>query len=204
MIRLISLHANYFQRKVLFTVIALFFTSALFAQTELTTAYNSTYSGRNVAFTLSKTYKKKHEFGAGIRYNIKMRTMPDDQQHIYYKRLYPSTSGQHWGAEAFYHNHILKHWEHVKPFFFYDVQVAYSTTRNVFPDGDVHRHGPFTWFEQCIGLGFKVDLPQNFFISQKLGFGGTLIFGEDEELLKEKASWGFGGLINVGIGYQFN
>jgi hypothetical protein len=49
----------------------------------------------------------------------------------------------------------------------------------------------------------KVDLPKNLFFTQKIGAGGMLVFGSDEILLKEKASWDFGGILNVGIGYRF-
>lgn len=181
----------------------LFAYSSLFAQTEISTQFNSTASGRNVSVLFSKT-KNNHEFGGGIRYNIGKLTMPDDQGKLYYKRLYPSTFGQQFGLQTFYHYHMLKNWEHLKPFLFFDLQGTYSTTRNrYFNQSEAIRYGPFTWLEQYIGIGFKVDLPNNLFITQKIGGGGMLIFGEDETLLKEKAAWEFGGLLNFGIGYRF-
>ena len=188
--------------KPIFLFFTLLIASSLSAQIELITAFNSTFSGRNVALTISKT-NNKHEFGGGIRYNIGMLAMPDDQGNLYYKRLYPSTFGQHFGVQGFYHHHILNHWEHIKPFVFYDVQAAYSTTRNndCYRENTV-RFGPFTWIEQTVGVGFKVDLANQFFISQKIGIGGGLILGTDEQLLKTSAAWEFGGLINVGIGYR--
>ena len=190
--------------KTLLSFFALLIAASLSAQVELTAAFNSTCSGRNVALTISKTNNNKHEFGAGLRYNIGMLAMPDDQGNLYYKRLYPSTFGQHIGVQGFYHNHILNQWEHIKPFLFYDVQAAYSTTRNnYYYLENAVRFGPFTWVEQTIGFGFKVDLPGQFFISQKIGVGGCLVFGSDEQLLKTSTEWEFGGLINVGIGYRF-
>ena len=189
--------------KTIFLFFTLLIASSLSAQVELTTAFNSTLSGRNVALTISKT-NDKHEFGGGIRYNIGMLAMPDDQGNLYYKRLYPSTFGQHFGVQGFYHHYILNHWEHINPFVFYDVQVAYSTTRNKdCYSENTARFGPFTWVEQTVGVGFKVDLANQFFISQKIGIGGGLIFGTDKQLLKTSAAWEFGGLINVGIGYRF-
>lgn len=190
--------------KTLFLLLAVLIATSLCAQVELLTSFNSTYSGRNVALTISKTNNNRHEVGVGIRYNIGMLAMPDDQENIFYKRLFPSTFGQHWGAQAFYHYHVFNHWAHVNPFLFYDVQAAYSTTRNRFYNaGYIERLGPFTWIEQNIGIGFKADLPGQFFISQKIGVGGGLVLGNEEKLLKTSASWEFGGLINVGIGYRF-
>lgn len=189
--------------RIIFILLIILLGFSSFAQTELVSAFNSTASGRNVSLLISKT-KNSHEFGGGIRYNIGKLAMPDDQENLYYKRLYPSTLGQHFGLQTFYNYYILKNWEHLKPFLFFDLQGTYSTTRNrYFGQQKATRYGPFTWLEQYIGIGFKVDLPNNFFVTQKIGGGGMLIFGEDETLLKESADWEFGGLINVGIGYRF-
>ena len=201
------------------TVIILFiliFSGKLFAQVEFISVFNSSFTGRNTALLFSKTINFKHELGVGVRYNIGKLAMPDDQGNVFLKRLYPSTFAQHWGAEAFYHYRIFNSWEHIKPFVFYDVQASYSTYRNSFytPHSrdeigrilylyHVKRFGPYTWLEQYIGFGFKVDLPNHFFISQKIGVGGCFIFGEEEQLVKYSTEWEFGGLINVGIGYRF-
>ena len=201
--------------KISLLLFCLFLGSSLVAQTKISTNFNSTASGRNVSLLISKT-KNNHEFGGGIRYNIGKLAMPDDQGNVFLKRLYPSTFAQHWGAEAFYHYRFFNSWKHLKPFVFYDVQASYSTSRNSFytPHSrdeigrilylyHVKRFGPYTWLEQYIGFGFKVELPNQFFISQKIGAGGCLIFGEEEQLVKYSTEWEFGGLINVGIGYRF-
>lgn len=189
--------------KFILLLVSLFTVSNVVAQIEISTQFNSTASGRNVSILISKT-KNNHEFGGGLKYNIGMLTMPDDQGKLYYKRLYPSTFGQHFGLQTFYNYHILKNWEHLQPFLFFDLQGTFSTTRNrYFSQQETTRYGPFTWLEQYIGIGFKVDLPNNFFITQKIGGGGMLIFGEDETLLKKSADWEFGGLLNFGIGYRF-
>lgn len=191
--------------------------SPVVAQVELTSSFNYTGSGKNITLTLSKTYNVKHEFGGGLRYNINSLAHRDDQSNMYKGRLYASELYQHYGVVGFYHYNIYRNWEHIHPFLFYDFQATYSKTRNhaFLPTGFVlengHRlyeevtlrFGPFTWIEQCIGFGYKVDLPQNFFISQKIGVGGGLIIGTDEQLLKEKVTWEFSGLINIGIGYRF-
>ena len=172
------------------------------AQTELVSAFNSTASGRNATISVSKT-NNKHEFGAGLRYNIGMIAMPDDQEHIYYKRLYPSNFGQHFGLQTFYNYKILNNWEDLNPFLFFDLQGTFSTTRNrSYGNYEARNFGPFTWLEQYLGIGFKVDLPRNFFLTQKIGAGGMLIFGSEDILLKEKAAWEFGGILSVGIGYR--
>lgn len=190
--------------RILFLLLITLLSFSSLAQTELVSAFNSTSSGRNASLTISKT-KNNHELGAGLRYNIGMLAMPDDQGNLYYKRLYPSTFGQHFGLQTFYNYHILENWEHLKPFLFFDLQGTYSTTRNTYYSPAItSRYGPFIWLEQYIGMGYKVDLPKNFFITQKIGAGGMLIFGSDETLLKEKADWEFGGILNFGIGYRFN
>ncbi len=189
--------------RIIFILLIILLSFSSFAQTELVSAFNSTASGRNVSILISKP-KNNHEFGGGLKYNIGMLAMPDDQENLYYKRLYPSTFGQHFGLQTFYNYHILKNWEHLKPFLFFDLQGTFSTTRNrYFGQQEITRYGPFTWLEQYIGIGFKVDLPNSFFITQKIGGGGMLIFGEDETLLKKSADWEFGGLINIGIGFRF-
>ena len=189
-----------------FLLVSLVLTVA--AQTEITSTFNSTHSGRNVTFALSKTFNNMHEFGGGLRININSLAMSDDQNHVYYKRLYASNFMQHLGIAGFYHYHIFRNWEHVKPFLFYDFQATYSTTRNhitiASTTDEYVNHGPFTWLEQTVGIGFKADLPNGFFITQKIGFGTSFILGKDEQLLKNNFDWEFGGLINVGIGYRFN
>ncbi len=189
-------------RTIIFFLINLLSLS-IFAQTEFSTNFNSTASGRNISLLFSKT-NNRHEIGGGLRYNIGKIAMPDDQGNLYYKRLYPSSFGQHLGLHTFYNYYILNNWEHLTPFLFFDLQGASSTTRTSYAgQSEAKRYGPFTWMEQYIGIGYKVDLPQSFFITQKIGGGGILIFGSDETLLKEKAAWEFGGILNIGIGYRF-
>lgn len=197
----------------------LFSTFVLNAQMELTSSFNSTGSGRNIAFALSNTFNNRHELGGGLRFNLSKLEMSDDQNNLYKKRLYASNFMQHLGIVSFYHFHIFRDWEHVKPFLFYDLQATYSTTRNrdFLPymydiNGDVlykehvNRFGPFIWIEQNVGFGFKADLPVQFFITQKIGYGMMFILGKEEKLLSKYFdwfAWEFGGLINVGIGYRF-
>jgi hypothetical protein len=188
--------------KLIFLIFGLFIYGAGFAQTNLNGSFNSTATGRNVSFSVSKI-KNNAELGLGIRYNMGMLAMPDNQNNIFYKRLYPSNFKQHWGAKTFFNYSILNNWEHVKPFVFCAIDVSYSTTRNVISNTITHRHGPFTWVEPYLGFGFKVNLPKNFYIEQKIGGGGMLIFGKDDILMKNKLAWEFGGILSAGIGYRF-
>ena len=189
------------------------------AQFEVQSSSNFTHSGRNIAFTVSKSFNK-NEIGVGLRYNIGTLAHPDDQNNVYKNRLYPTEPIHYFGLVGFYHRSVLTNWTSVKPFVFYDVQASYSTTRNrmMIPTGlvvqgdNVYRErieffGPFTWIEQCLGIGFKADLFGSFYISQKIGFGISFILGKDDKLWEKYYdwfTWEFAGLFNVGIGYRFD
>ncbi len=191
---------------------------ALNAQLNLSLSFNSTYSGRNITLAISKTSNNYNEFGGGLKLNLGKLEQNDDQNYVFKKRLYPTDFIQHLGITGFYHRYILINWEHIKPFIFYDLQAAYSTTRSrmFLPytydnNGDVlykeyiYFFGPFTWVEQNIGIGFKAMLFGSWFIQEKIGFGTTLILGKDEKLpgTYDKFEWEPGYLIYVGIGYRF-
>jgi len=190
------------------------------AQSKLLGSFNSTHAGRSLLFDFSKSKKSKSEFGVGIRFNIGQLAHSDDQNNVYKKRLFPTTSLQYWGLHAFYKRHVLESWIHVHPYLFYDLQATWSTTRNrmLLPytsdfNGDllykeyVEFFGPFTWIEQNVGIGFRADLSKNWFIDQKIGFGTCFILGYDKTLLDKSFNWfesEFGGIITLGVGYRFN
>ncbi len=190
------------------------------AQTQINTGFNSTMAGRNITIGLSKTINNKHEFGGGLRYNINKLAHNDDQNKVFYKRLYATKPLHYIGVVGFYHRNIFRQWEHIKPFVFYDLQATYSTTRNSMflpysydTNGDVlyknciENFGPFTWVEQNVGIGFKVDLFGNWFFQQKVGVGTTFILGYDKQLLGKYFNWfdwEFGALLNVSIGYRID
>jgi hypothetical protein len=187
------------------------------AQYDLNINYNSTHSGRNVALTLSKEFNHNNEIGFAIRYNVNRLKHSDDQGNMFLKRLYATEFIQHYGIIGYYHHGIFNRLDCVKPFLFYDAQATYSTTRNrmFIPwdydiNGDVlykemiEIFGPFTWIEQCVGIGIKANIINSFYITQKIGFGVSFILGKEVKLLGtyDKFEWEFGGLINVGIGYR--
>ncbi len=178
------------------------------AQTQLHAGFNSTIARRNISVGISKTKNTKHEFGAALRINLNKLEHNDDQDKIYYKRLYVSEFAHNFGIQGFYHRHVLQKLEHVKPFFFYDIQATHSTAMNRlsyddvrFKRGDLYVFGPFTWVEQNIGDGFRADLFGNWFLQQKLGIGTTLIFGADMGT-RYNITQEFGGLFNLGLGYK--
>ncbi|HNW68897.1 MAG TPA: hypothetical protein PKI01_00730 [Bacteroidales bacterium] len=189
------------------------------AQTQIFSGFNSTHSGRSITLVVSKTFANRHEFGGGLRFNINKLAHPDDQNNVYLKRLYATKPLHYFGIETFYHFYFFKKWAHVKPFVFYDLQATYSTTRNrmflpytyttngiVLYKEYIELFGPFTWVEQNIGLGFKVDLFNNFFLHEKIGLGTAFILGYDDMLLNKTFNWfawEFSPLLNVGIGYRF-
>lgn len=206
-------------KRLLLITILFVFIIKINAQTQFFTGFNSTHSGKSITLVMSKTINDRHEFGGGLRFNINSLKHPDDQMNVYLKRLYATKPLHYFGVDAFYHVYFFKKWAHVKPFIFYDLQATYSTTRNsiytpyIYDSivGDLFKHyidyyGPFTWVEQNIGLGFKVDLFNNFFIHEKIGFGTAFILGYDDMLLNKMFkwfAWEFSPLLNVGIGYRF-
>lgn len=200
-------------------LLAFLLASFLFSksQNDLIFTFNSTTSGRNITFGYSKTLNKGNEFGILLRFNINKLAHPDDQNNVFFKRLYATEFIHFFGIEAFYHKRFLNNWECIKPFAFYDVQLTYSTTRSraLLPysydtNGDVLYKeyidiaGPFFWLENSIGIGFKAKLTRSFYLIQKAGVGITLILGEDEELPEtyDKFEWEFGYLLSVGVIYR--
>jgi hypothetical protein len=176
--------------------------SGVFAQTDLIGSFNSTHSGRSAVLSVSKTFNFKNEFGVGLRYNINTASQPDDQNHVYYKRLYASNFGQHLGFQAFYNRYVFDQWEHVRPFVFYDLQLAYADARNISENG-THIHGPYTWLEQCVGIGLKVPLSGKVHLYQKIGGGASMMFGEGLNATGDVTmDWEFGGIIQVGLVYR--
>lgn len=189
------------------------------AQTGLISTFNSTHSGRSISLIFSNYIDEKNEVGFGIRYNINRIAHSDDQNNVFKKRLYATEFIQHIGAEAFYHWHFFPNWEYTRPFLFYDLQVAYSSTRNrMFLPGYfsqatgilyykeiIDDFGPFGWVEQCVGIGFEAKIYGKFYLFQKIGFGTSFILGKDGNLPQtlDKFEWEFAGLLQAGVKYKF-
>lgn len=199
------------------TLTFLFFGFTLFGQNDLSIGFNSTVAGRNIALGYSKTIKSKHELGIGLRININKKKHPDDQNCVFYKRLFATEFEQYLGLQASYHRNILSNWQYVNPYLFYDFQITNSSTWNRMflpyaydTNGDVlykeyrEYFGPYWWLEQNIGIGFKAKLTNSFYLFQNIGVGGTILLGMEKKLPEtyDKFTWEFGYLISIGIAYR--
>lgn len=197
----------------------LFYLSAAYGQNSAFVGFNSTMSGRNIGINYSIP-KGDNNFTFGLRVNIIKLHHNDDQSKVFVKRLYATKPLHYFGLNFCFERNILKNWQKLKPFVFYDLQYSYSTTRNrwFFPyyyyveeDLVLHREyienfGPFHWVENNLGIGFNVDINDKFYMKQKLGYGRTLVLGYDDELLGKMFNWfssEFGGHFSVSIGYKF-
>lgn len=183
--------------------------------------YYSTGAGKNVSVSYSKIMGKS-EIGIGLGYNIGSIKQPDDQNNIYYKRLFPTKPIHYFNTNSFFNYYFYNKWDCLKPLLFYDLQIKYSTTRTsmyVIHDYDptlngdtpeenlLYRHfaeyfGPFLWVENTLGLGIKVDISEKIYLKQKAGLGIYLISGEEAQLLKLEDEWEFFPFINIGVGLK--
>ncbi|NOY95248.1 MAG: hypothetical protein GXO81_02510 [Chlorobi bacterium] len=187
--------------------------------------YNSTASGRGGITSSFSKRDKNHEFGIGVGFNINEIAHPDDQGKMYYKRLYATKPIHYLHFDFYYHRYILNNFKNISPFLFYDFKLKYSTTRNrmflsyaydstivsEIPEEHIlyieriEYFGPFTWIEQNIGLGYKIDLIGNLYLIQKIGIGAMFILGYEDKIMDKRFrwfDWEFGGLISVGIGLK--
>ena len=210
--------------KLLIFFSVLFVSNTVFCQ-NLLIGFNSTGAGRNITATYSKEFGN-NEFGLGLGVNINRITQVDDQFKVYYKRLYATEFTHYLNFNVFYQIYIFRNLKNIKPFVFYDLQIKYSTTRNRFflpyamdttnvsnnPEENIlykeyiEFFGPFTWVENTIGIGFKVNISDKWYLQQKLGFGTYFILGYDDQLFNKMFNWfewEFAGLFQVGIGYSF-
>ena len=170
----------------------------------------------------SRTFHQNHEIEVGLRLHINRLAMPDDQQSIYFRRMYASSFAQHFGLQLGYNWYFLPRLDHLKPFVFYELQAAYSTTRNhgygytYYIDEGISQleeylesFGPFLWLQNTIGVGFNVDIWKSVYLFEKIGFNTTQIIGNDEKLMPDsfqKFPWlvnEFGYMMMAGIGYRF-
>lgn len=184
-------------------------------------SYYSTGAGKNITASYSKIIGKS-EIGFGLGYNIGSIKQPDDQNNIYYKRLFPTKLIHYLNINAFYNYYFYKKWNCIKPLLFYDLQTKYSTTRssmyivhdydstlngdkpeeNILYRNYIEYFGPFLWVENSLGVGFKVDITEKVYLKQKVGLGIQILFGEDSRLLKQNPEWEFFPFMNVGVGIK--
>ncbi len=183
--------------------------------------FYSTGSGRNITAAYSKEVNKSI-YGIGLGYNIGRIKQPDDQNNIFYKRLYPTQPIHYLNFNAYYNYIFYDQMKCIKPMLFYDLQMKYSTTRssmyiihkydstltsdnpneNLLYRNFIEYFGPYLWVENSIGFGFKIDITDKIYLKEKTGLGLVLIFGEDKRLPLSNPEWEFYGLINIGLGVK--
>jgi hypothetical protein len=66
----------------------------------------------------------------------------------------------------------------------------------------VENFGPFLWIENYIGVGFNVEMVNNLFLKERIGFGGYSVIGTDDRLCCNYR-WEFAGMFSTGIFYHF-
>lgn len=205
-------------KNIILIFILLCLSVGLYAQTDISFAFNSTTAGRNLAFGISKSFNGKNEIGLGIRLNINKLKMPDDQNHVFFKRLYARNFIEFLGLQANYKRKIFKNLNCIQPYIFCDLQITHSSNRSVAflpyayePEtGDVLYKqyliisGPYLWTEQNIGIGFKSNITKGVYLFQNIGVGATFIFGKDIKLPEtySKFNHEFGYLLSCGIAYR--
>lgn len=183
-----------------------------YAQYDITASYNSVHIGRNVNIGIKKCIKN-HEIGVGIKFLINSK-VSDDQNEVFKKRFYAKSFKESLGLNIDYHYKFLNHWL-IKPFFFYNLQLTNSHTRNhgFYPyaydmDGSVLYKeyldylGPTIALENYFGFGYNAWLYNEFYLFQKVGFGIVNYFNVDERLVGDGGNWEFGYMINFGLGYR--
>jgi hypothetical protein len=186
------------------------------AQVELTTLFNDSHTGINQSLIVSKRLGNNYEIGGGLKFNINRYAHPDNQRKIFYKRLYATSPFQYFGGEVFVNRYLFENVEKVHPFLFYNIRLSYSTTRNIGYSPFTYSEdrellykrydtnfGPFTWVEQYVGLGYKIDLTESLFFMQKIGFGIDLIIGEEYSFYIPNPAWEFCYIHSFGFGYRF-
>ena len=209
-------------KKAIALFVYLLVTCCSFAQNAATISFNTSTLRESLVIGYSRTIHQTHEIEFGVRYHLNSLIMPDDQESIYYRRMYASNLVQHFGLQLGYNWYFLPRLEHLKPFVFYELQAAYSTTRNhgygytyYINEGTsqleeyLESFGPFLWLQNTIGVGFKVNIWKSFYLFEKIGFNATQIIGNDEKLVPDPIQLSksmvneFGYLISVGFGYRF-
>jgi len=206
--------------KYLLLVLSIVYATTMTAQ-NIGLNYYSTGAGSNITATFSKNFNHS-EFGIGLGFNIGSIKQPDDQDNIYYKRLYPTKPIHYINFNVYYDYYFFDKWNCIKPLLFYDLQIKYSTTRTsmyIIHDYDstltgdnpdekllyrnfIEYFGPYLWVENSIGIGFKVDITDRIYLKQKIGLGIHLLFGEDTSLPGSNPEWEFYGLVNICLGIK--
>jgi len=202
--------------------VCLFIVCAIQVQSQfLGLNYNNTGSGSNLTMTYV-IEKEQSNMSFGLGYNNSSIRQPDNENNIYFKRLFAERPIQRLNVN------FSKDWLFsqrsgcFEPFVFYDLQIKHAVARssqllghsfdstlvvNNPEEGILFREqvfifGPFTWVENTFGLGYVVHVNDTFRIKQKIGGGVMTILGREERLFKDSPAFEFAGLISFGIEYR--
>lgn len=204
----------------------IFFISAVYFCDAQSVALNYYYtgSGRNLTATFSKR-TGNNKLGVGLGYNINSIRQSDDQNNVYYRRLYATKAYHHLNFNVFYNRYVFTNLAHIKVYVFYDFQIKYSTTRTssyvpwafdssivantpdekVLYRNIVNHYGPFWWIENTLGVGFEVDITKSWYLTQKVGLGLHILYGDKfPPLLAPKVDIEYYSMLNVGIGFRLD
>lgn len=179
---------------------------SIFLSSLVINAQNTIYIKYNNSMTVSNlNFGYAHQFGhsqigGGFRYNFNNETV---NNHIYHKNLDPNGIKQSIGAHVFYNYYLFRELKHIEPFLTFDSQYSYSETSTYYlSTSSPVKFGPFHWSENIIGVGFRVSIIEKLYLTQKIGYGGMLIIGQDKKLFKDKITWELGGSFQFGLAYQ--
>jgi hypothetical protein len=177
--------------KILILAFSMFLHNMMYSQSSVFVGFNSSYSTINLS--AGYLYQSgKNEIGFGVRRNISEVAHRDDLMHPLKRRLFRRRESpiENWGLHLFYNRKLPKLFEQIDLFLFYDFQTTYASTRNVWyePTGKyldnnmlyrqvVERHGPYTWIEQNVGVGFEFAISEKVLAFQKIGIGNALVIG---------------------------
>lgn len=208
---------------ILSFAISLVLISEIKAQSSVALGFNSTGGGRGIT-GVYYSQKDKNELGIGLRFNINYSHNLDDQSKVFYKRIYALKPIHRFGLSASLQRYIFTNYKITSFFAFYNVQATYAMAKNhqfrmsdsdslgiLYTNKELYL-GPFTWVEQNLGIGHKMQLTDKVYLIQKLGFGTMFIIGRektavlDNDITKhyfKRFSWEFGYLFNTGLGYNF-
>ncbi len=90
--------------------------NAILAQNLNLTLY-STGTGKNITLAYSKEYKSM-EFGVGLGCNINSIKQPDDQNNIFYKRLFATKPLHFLNFNLYFNQYIFNRFDQFKPYIF--------------------------------------------------------------------------------------
>jgi hypothetical protein len=187
--------------------------SRTYAQNGLSLGFHSVQTGRNIAATFNKSFKK-HTFYLGPKFLIN-RTPVDNQNHVFYKRFHASNFKEHFGLVFGYHFIFRKSDQGFSPLIFVDFQYLNASLRrygfnfSLLPNGGIkgltfkdERLGSTTALENSLGVGFRVHLTEYLSLIEKIGLNYNLFTDLPKKYFLERISTEFGLILSASLVYN--